>query len=143
MLHSQTCLTLWHSWWYRVQWKLTGIQKQGDGTFSLSYDTPDGAKTLRARSVALTVPAYVAADLLEQQVGIINFRTPRSLVSADGCTACRPLKTRKHTLSDLTGAWCLPGRVEVLSTFDCPSVNHALVRKTAAHPGCAVLLAVA
>lgn len=53
-----------------MQWKLTGIQKQGDGTYSLSYDTPDGGKTLRARSVALTVPAYVAADLLQQQVGL-------------------------------------------------------------------------
>ena len=51
-----------------MQWKLTGIKKQGDGTLSLTYSTPDGDKTLRARTVALTVPAYVAADLLEQQV---------------------------------------------------------------------------
>jgi hypothetical protein len=51
-----------------VQWKLTGIKQQGDGTLSLTYSTPDGDKTLRARTVALTVPAYVAADLLEQQV---------------------------------------------------------------------------
>ena len=51
-----------------MQWKLTGIKQQGDGTLSLTYSTPDGDKTLRARTVALTVPAYVAADLLEQQV---------------------------------------------------------------------------
>ncbi len=50
-----------------MQWKLTGIQKQ-DGAYRLTYDTPDGQKTLKARCVALTVPAYVAADLLQKQV---------------------------------------------------------------------------
>lgn len=30
----------------------------------LSYDTPAGPKEVRTRSVALTVPAYVAADLV-------------------------------------------------------------------------------
>ncbi len=50
--------------WRRVQWKLTGIRKES-GEFALSYDTPDGVRTLKARSVALTVPAFVAADLLQ------------------------------------------------------------------------------
>ena len=31
----------------------------------MRYDTPQGPKTVRAKSVALTVPAYVAADLVE------------------------------------------------------------------------------
>ena len=48
----------------RVQWKLREILRGSDGVFTLYYDTPDGAAELRTRSVALTVPAYVAADLV-------------------------------------------------------------------------------
>lgn len=32
----------------------------------LRYDTPDGAKEVRARSVALTVPAYVTSELVRR-----------------------------------------------------------------------------
>lgn len=52
------------SWRCRVQWKLTGIRKEGSN-FQLTYDTPEGMRTIKARSVALTVPAFVAADLLQ------------------------------------------------------------------------------
>lgn len=38
---------------------------EGDGTYKLRYDTPEGSRTVRSRSVALTVPAYVAAGLVE------------------------------------------------------------------------------
>ena len=48
----------------RVQWNLREILRGSDGVFTLYYDTPDGAAELRTRSVALTVPAYVAADLV-------------------------------------------------------------------------------
>ncbi|KAK9804357.1 hypothetical protein WJX72_008949 [[Myrmecia] bisecta] len=50
----------------RVNWKLQDIYKKGD-TFVLRYDTPEGPKELKARSVALTVPAYIAADLLRRE----------------------------------------------------------------------------
>ena len=33
----------------------------------LVYDTPQGRQEVRARTVAMTVPAYVAADLVEEQ----------------------------------------------------------------------------
>ncbi|CAI5462605.1 unnamed protein product [Closterium sp. Yama58-4] len=50
----------------RLGWKLTAIEKRPGGSgFLLSYNTPEGAKQLPARSLLLTVPSYVAADLLK------------------------------------------------------------------------------
>ncbi|CAI5485626.1 unnamed protein product [Closterium sp. Naga37s-1] len=50
----------------RLGWKLTATEKRPGGSgFLLSYDTPEGAKQLSARSLLLTVPSYVAADLLK------------------------------------------------------------------------------
>jgi len=48
----------------RVNWSLREILRGSDGVFTLYYNTPDGAAELRARSVALTAPAYVVADLV-------------------------------------------------------------------------------
>jgi len=48
----------------RLGWGLDRIERGADGTYSLSYTTPSGPATLRARAVALTVPAYTAADLV-------------------------------------------------------------------------------
>jgi protoporphyrinogen/coproporphyrinogen III oxidase len=48
----------------RLGWQLEGISRGDDGLYALSYSTPAGPATLRARSVALTVPAYTAADLV-------------------------------------------------------------------------------
>ena len=33
--------------------------------FVLDYETPDGKETIQSKSIALTVPSYVAADLLQ------------------------------------------------------------------------------
>jgi protoporphyrinogen/coproporphyrinogen III oxidase len=46
-------------------WKLTSIAKGSDGLLELSYETPDGAKTIRTRLAGLTAPSYVVADLLK------------------------------------------------------------------------------
>ena len=48
----------------RVNWKLSSISKQADGLYCLKYDTPEGPQEVQARTVALTVPAYTAADLI-------------------------------------------------------------------------------
>ncbi|XRB17179.1 protoporphyrinogen oxidase [Pseudoscourfieldia marina] len=54
----------------RCDWKLTAISRdETTGKYNLSYDTPDGARTLVAKSVALTVPAYVAAPLIKSMAG--------------------------------------------------------------------------
>jgi oxygen-dependent protoporphyrinogen oxidase len=64
----------------------------------LTYDTPDGPQQLRTRTVALTVPAYVAAELLAAQapsaaaglqsldyppVGAITLAYPESAIRQD------------------------------------------------------------
>jgi oxygen-dependent protoporphyrinogen oxidase len=50
----------------RLNWKLTSIARDAaTGIFTLKYDTPDGARELRARSVAATLPAWALASLLE------------------------------------------------------------------------------
>ncbi len=49
----------------RTSWKLQSVSKNKDNTFALVYDTPDGQKQLKTKSVALTIPAYIAADLLQ------------------------------------------------------------------------------
>lgn len=48
----------------RVQWTLKKLDKDTDGMYTLEYETPEGAKTVRAKTVAMTAPAYVVADML-------------------------------------------------------------------------------
>ena len=53
--------------WRRVNWSLREIERSSDGNYALLYDTPDGVREVKTRSVALTVPAYVAADLVRRE----------------------------------------------------------------------------
>lgn len=51
----------------RTSWTLKRISKEISGEeslYRLTYDTPQGQKEIRTRTVALTVPSYVASDLL-------------------------------------------------------------------------------
>lgn len=48
----------------RCNWKLASISRTPEGLYNLAYDTPNGSQTVTARTVVLTTPAYVAADLL-------------------------------------------------------------------------------
>ncbi|KAI3427137.1 hypothetical protein D9Q98_007074 [Chlorella vulgaris] len=81
----------------RTSWQLKAVSKEGD-IYKLAYDTPQGQKEVRARTVALTVPAYVAADLIQDQVpaaaaglksleyppvGAITLAYPESAVRSD------------------------------------------------------------
>lgn len=49
----------------RVNWKLASITRTPAGTFTLVYETPEGKQEVVTRSLLLTVPAYVAADLIQ------------------------------------------------------------------------------
>ncbi|GBG00321.1 protoporphyrinogen oxidase chloroplastic [Raphidocelis subcapitata] len=52
----------------RCNWKLTSISRDAaSGVFTLRYDTPSGPAELRARSVAMTLPAWALADLIKAQ----------------------------------------------------------------------------
>jgi oxygen-dependent protoporphyrinogen oxidase len=53
----------------RLNWNLTAITRDAtSGLFTLAYDTPGGPMSVEARTIALTVPAYIAADLLQVSV---------------------------------------------------------------------------
>jgi oxygen-dependent protoporphyrinogen oxidase len=53
----------------RTSWNLTSITKDKEsGIFELSYETPEGNKVIKTRTVALTVPSYVAAELFQQEI---------------------------------------------------------------------------
>jgi oxygen-dependent protoporphyrinogen oxidase len=47
----------------RTGWELSAISKDGE-LYRLQYNTPQGPREVRTRTVALTVPSYVAADLV-------------------------------------------------------------------------------
>ncbi|CAI5530600.1 unnamed protein product [Closterium sp. Naga37s-1] len=47
-----------------VGWRLVGMQQRAGRGAVLTYDTPRGTTRVAARSVLLTVPAYVAADVI-------------------------------------------------------------------------------
>lgn len=49
-----------------MNWSLREIEPSKDGNYTLLYDTPDGVKEIKSKSVALTVPAYVASDLVRR-----------------------------------------------------------------------------
>lgn len=52
----------------RLNWVLKNISSTPDGLYKLDYDTPSGPATLRARSVAMTIPAWVLADIIKDKV---------------------------------------------------------------------------
>ena len=49
----------------RLGWQLQHIERQADGHLRLTYGTPKGRRHVKTRSLALTVPAYTAASLLQ------------------------------------------------------------------------------
>lgn len=49
----------------RLNWKLVSLSKVAQGT-QLVYDTPEGTKTIVAKAVVLTAPAYVASEVLKE-----------------------------------------------------------------------------
>ena len=51
----------------RTKWDLREVERSSDGNYVLLYNTPEGMKEIKTRSVALTVPAYVAADLVRRE----------------------------------------------------------------------------
>jgi len=48
----------------RTSWQLTRLERHADGGYLASFDTPDGAKSVHAKSVVSTAPAHALADVL-------------------------------------------------------------------------------
>jgi oxygen-dependent protoporphyrinogen oxidase len=49
----------------KLQWRLTSLQPTENGTYIAQFATAEGPQQVETRSVTLTTPAYVAAELLE------------------------------------------------------------------------------
>ncbi|CDF38327.1 unnamed protein product [Chondrus crispus] len=48
----------------KLSWKLVSLGKESDGRYRATYETPEGTKTVIARSVAITAPANATAGIL-------------------------------------------------------------------------------
>lgn len=48
----------------KLSWKLISISKSESSGYSLTYETPNGFASLQTKTVVMTVPSYVASDLL-------------------------------------------------------------------------------
>eukprot|EP00245_Coleochaete_scutata_P000382 TRINITY_DN10491_c0_g1_i1.p1 TRINITY_DN10491_c0_g1~~TRINITY_DN10491_c0_g1_i1.p1 ORF type:complete len:578 (+),score=114.92 TRINITY_DN10491_c0_g1_i1:141-1874(+) len=48
----------------KVNWRLTSIEKMSGGGFSLTYETPEGTQSVATRALILTVPSYIASDII-------------------------------------------------------------------------------
>lgn len=76
----------------RLSWKLSNIKKLDGGGYILIYETPEGLISVRTKSVVITVPSYVASDLLR----------PLSVCSAEEqhiCCVQLQLFSFKHLVS--------------------------------------------
>lgn len=47
----------------RLEWKVTKVDKDSGGMYTVSFDTPDGQKTVRTRTVVCTAPAHALKDV--------------------------------------------------------------------------------
>ncbi|MCO5549221.1 hypothetical protein L7F22_002687 [Adiantum nelumboides] len=50
----------------KLNWKLESVEKASGGGYELVYGTPEGKKSVSTKSVLLTVPSYVASDIVRQ-----------------------------------------------------------------------------
>lgn len=48
----------------KLSWKLTSITKSDDKGYILEYETPEGVVSVQAKSVIMTIPSYVASNIL-------------------------------------------------------------------------------
>ena len=49
----------------KLNWQLTRLERTENQTYRAEFSTPEGVQRVEARTVVLTTPAYVAAEILE------------------------------------------------------------------------------
>ena len=47
----------------RLQWVVTKVEKNDDDFYTVTYDTPEGTKTVKSRTVVSTAPAHALGDM--------------------------------------------------------------------------------
>ena len=56
----------------KLSWKLTSITKSDGKGYVLEYETPEGVVSVQAKSVIMTIPSYVASNILRPLSVSIN-----------------------------------------------------------------------
>lgn len=56
----------------KLSWKLTSITKSDGKGYILEYETPEGVVSVQAKSVIMTIPSYVASNILHPLSVSIN-----------------------------------------------------------------------
>ena len=49
----------------KLQWKAIKVEKSSTGGYTVTFDTPNGEKTVKAKSVVSTIPAHSLANVLQ------------------------------------------------------------------------------
>ena len=49
----------------KLEWKLTKVTKDSAGIYSATYDTPNGSKTVTAKTIVSTMPTHAMGNVLE------------------------------------------------------------------------------
>ncbi|CAL53621.1 Protoporphyrinogen oxidase, C-terminal domain [Ostreococcus tauri] len=49
----------------KCNWKLVNVNKAAEGGYTCEYDTPEGRRTVIAKCLLLTAPAYVTAEIVK------------------------------------------------------------------------------
>lgn len=117
----------------KLQWKLQSIQKSPTGGYELVYVTPEGLKSISTKAVVLTVPSYVASDILRPlseaaadslskfyypPVAAVTISYPKSAVREDrlvdgelkGFGQLHPRSQGVQTLGTIYSSSLFPGR---------------------------------
>ncbi len=89
------------------------MQRGPDDALTLQYDTPDGPRRLKTRSVSLTIPAHAVANLLQP----ISSSASSALSSIDyppvaAVAVSYPMSAIREDRKDAAGT--LPGKVHTL-----------------------------
>lgn len=58
----------------QFNWQLQKLERQGDRSYRLLYQTPTGERLLHAKSVVLTTPAYVTGEILQDLAPQVSAR---------------------------------------------------------------------
>lgn len=48
----------------KLSWKLSSIGKSENGSYTLTYETPEGLVTVQSKTVVMTIPSHIASTLL-------------------------------------------------------------------------------
>lgn len=141
----------------KLGWRLSSIRKISGGGYALTYETPDGSISIQSKTVVLTVPSYIAsnilrplsataADALSQfyypPVAVVSISYPKSAIrnkclingELKGFGQLHPRSQGIETLGTIYSSSLFPGRAPpdrvLLLNFIGGATNPAITEKS-------------